>query len=399
MTVGLQNRWAVLTLLFGIRVTMAFQYQSVATMSPILGEKFGVNLGEIGLLVSLYLVPGIFFAIPGGEFGQRFGDKRIVSYGLALMIAGGFVMAWSETWAWQVVGRLLAGIGGVLLNVVTAKMISDWFADRGTATAMAIFINSWPVGIALALIVLPPLIPVLGVAGAHTTSSALAAVGLLSISFLYNQPNHKSDGVASATWPCVPALQALLLSGWIWGLFNASSAMVFIYGPTLLVDKGWSLSAAGSTVSLVFWLRGLSIPIGGILADRLRRPEAVMNLGLFLFATMLCVAAGTEYLSQAFVVLAFISGMPTGPIMSLPVRVLTPEVRAVGMGIYYTMFYIIAVTAPIAAGYLATFADTSRATFYFGAAMLGVCVISHQLLRRYLLPISDQASMPTKLRA
>ena len=153
----MQQRWNVLILLFIVRLSMAFQFQSVASMSPSIMTAYGVGLGDIGLLISLYLAPGLAFALPGGEIGRRFGDKRVVLFGLTLMVSGGLVMAFAPTWEWQIAGRIVAGIGGVLLNVLMAKLVTDWFAGKEIATAMAIFVNSWPAGIALCLFVLPAL--------------------------------------------------------------------------------------------------------------------------------------------------------------------------------------------------------------------------------------------------
>ena len=38
------------------------------------------------------------------------------------------------------------------------------------------------------------------------------------------------------------------------------------------------------------------------------------------------------------VALGLISGQPAGPIMSLPARVLQPATRAIGMGLFYTVY-------------------------------------------------------------
>ncbi len=59
--------------------------------------------------------------------------------------------------------------------------------------------------------------------------------------------------------------------------------------------------------------------------------------------------------------------------MSLPVRVLPPETRAVGMGLFFTLFYVFVVLAPWVAGHLANAAGTARVTFDFGALMLVAC--------------------------
>jgi hypothetical protein len=35
---------------------------------------------------------------------------------------------------------LLTGVGGVVVNVITSKMVMDWFAEREISTAMALFL-------------------------------------------------------------------------------------------------------------------------------------------------------------------------------------------------------------------------------------------------------------------
>src|ERR1700754_1168368 len=108
-----EDRWAILALLFAVRLGMAFQLQSVAAISPVIMRELGVGLADIGLMISLYLAPGLAIALPGGEIGRRYGDKSAVLFGLALMIGGGLLMAFVPIWSWQIAGRLLAGIGGV----------------------------------------------------------------------------------------------------------------------------------------------------------------------------------------------------------------------------------------------------------------------------------------------
>src|SRR3984957_6974262 len=198
-----QQRWNVLILLFIVRLSMAFQFQSVASMSPAMMKEYGVGLGDIGFLISLYLAPGLAFALPGGAIGRRFGDKRVVLFGLALMTAGGLAMALAPTlqwqaWGWQVAGRIVAGIGGVLLNVLMSKMVTDWFAGKEIATAMAIFVNSWPAGIALCLFVLPALAAAQGIISALLLTTAFCAIGLVLLATLYRPPAQTAPAVTAA---------------------------------------------------------------------------------------------------------------------------------------------------------------------------------------------------------
>src|SRR5262249_33178890 len=126
----LRSRWGVLAILFLVRLTMAFQFQSVAAVAPLVEKTFGVVRADIGLLIGLYFTPGVFLALPGGAIGARFGDKETALVALALMMTGSMTMALADAWSLQIAGRLVAGMGGVLLSVQLTKMTTDWFAGK-----------------------------------------------------------------------------------------------------------------------------------------------------------------------------------------------------------------------------------------------------------------------------
>ena len=115
---------------------MAFQFQSVPAVAPLLQTQFGVGIAEIGFLIGLFFTPGIALALPGGGIGQWLGDRRTLLAALVLMLIGSCAMASGGSWGWQIAGRLVAGAGGVLINVQMTKMVADWFAGKEIATAM-----------------------------------------------------------------------------------------------------------------------------------------------------------------------------------------------------------------------------------------------------------------------
>src|SRR6185503_6900485 len=148
--------------------------------------------------------------------------------------------------------------------------------------------------------------------------------GFLATSLLYRAPPDRAAAAASAAaWPAGAALYAVIAAGCIWGFYNAALGMVFGFGTAMLTERGWTLTAAGSSISLVLWLVGLSVPLGGIVADRTGRHTAVMLGGFALFAATLVIAARTEFVLLSFVALGLVSGISAGPIMSLPARVLS----------------------------------------------------------------------------
>src|SRR5882672_12028915 len=266
---------------------MGFQFQSVAAVAPLLGRDFGVGLADIGILIGLYFTPGVALALPGGAIGQRFGDKRTVLAALMLMLIGGLAMALSDSWNIQIAGRLVAGAGGVILSVQMTKMLADWFAGREIATAMAIFVNSWPAGVAVALLTLPSVGTAYGVSAVYLAVAALIAFAFVLLAAMY-QPS--ANSVTTATTSARldrNAAIAVIAAGLIWGLYNVGFAMIFSFGPSMLVERGWSISAAGSIISIVLWLTVISVPLGGLLADRTKRPEFILAAGCITFAMLM----------------------------------------------------------------------------------------------------------------
>ena len=368
----MRNRWGVLAVLFVVRLTMAFQFQSVAAVAPLLSGKFGVSLVDIGLLIGLYFTPGIALSLPGGAIGQKFGDKRTALIALVLMLVGSLAMALTDLWSLQIAGRLVAGAGGVLLNVQLTKMITDWFAGKEMATAMAIFVNSWPAGVALSLLSLPLIGTAYGLAAVHLFVAALIAVGAVMAAF-YRAPEHAIAGVASSARLSVQVMMAVVVAGLIWGLFNLGFAMIFSFGPTMLVERGYTIAQSGSVISIVLWLAVFSVPLGGFVADRLKRPQFVLVAGSLLFALLMLLLAHSGVVIPLVVALGLISGQPAGPMMSLPARVLEPATRALGMGIFYTLYYAAMTVGPIVAGAAAKWTGSAAAAFDFGAAVVLAC--------------------------
>ncbi|WP_306258978.1 CynX/NimT family MFS transporter [Pararhizobium sp. IMCC21322] len=387
------NRWQVLALLFSIRVAMAFQFQAVAALSPFFMEAYKIGIADIGLLIGLYLSPGIFLALPGGAIGKRFGEKQVVLAGLLLMCVGGLMVAIGSTWELQLAGRVIAGVGGVLLNVLMTKMVTDWFAGREIATAMGIFVNSWPVGIALALLVLPGLADATGLNMALLMVAVPAICGFALLATAYEAP----AGLNAQDTQPVPlrgtTLWLVICAGLIWGLYNAALSMVFSFAPAMLAEQGWTATAASSVTSIVLWVMAISIPLGGILADRTKRVDTVLMTGLILFAIMLIIAARTDAILLSFTIMGAVAGLSAGPIMSLPSRILLAGNRAIGMGVFFTIFYMFVVLGPLAAGYLADLSGRISIAFDIGTLMLIACIVLLMIFR-HQTSTRKQASIP-----
>jgi MFS family permease len=243
MQSNIGERWLILAVLFLARTAMGFQFQAVAALPSSVIADFGIDYTQLGLLIGLYLFPGIVIAYPGGLLGQYFGDKRTTIFGLALMVAGGVLTATGQ-YPLVLAGRLIGGVGAVLLNVLVTKMIMDWFADREIGTALAVLVASWPIGIGIALIVLPWVAAHSSAAAGFACTAGVAAVVLVLVVALYRVPpaaigprplNGKTPSRLSPN-----EFGLVSLAGSVWMLFNVGYILVVSYGPTLLVSNGSS---------------------------------------------------------------------------------------------------------------------------------------------------------------
>ncbi|MDE5466183.1 MFS transporter [Bradyrhizobium sp. CSS354] len=368
----MRNRWGILAILFVVRLTIAFQFQSVAAVAPLLQQSFGIGLADIGILIGLYFTPGIVLALPGGAIGRTLGDKPTTIVALLLMTAGSLVMATTDVWGWQMAGRLASGAGGVLLTVQLTKMGTDWFAGKEIATAMAIFVNSWPAGVAISLLVLPAIGTAYGAGAVFLVAGALTAIGIVLITFYQSPPGASASAAGSGRLDPL-ALLAVIVAGAIWGLYNVGFAMIFSFGPSLLAERGWSIAAAGSAISLVMWLSVISVPAGGYLADRFKRPFMLAIAASLVVAGLLAWLTRSDAVITILVLIGLIGGHPAGPIMSLTARVLVPETRAIGMGVFYTLFYAAMMLGPAVAGRLAKSAGTAAVALDLGALTVLAC--------------------------
>lgn len=381
-------RWRMLGVLFTARLAMSFQFQAVAALSGAYTDGYGIGLDGIGFLIGLYLSPGLLIAFPSGVIGAFLGGKRGVGLGLLLMTSGALLGLFATSWNAEILARLLAGMGGVLLNVLMTKMVTDWFAQKDIATAMGLYVNSWPVGIALALVSLPGLHELWGVFWADVLVLTVCGGALILFMVMYQDP---TDLAESKTGPIfgqpggASPVIGIALAGSIWGLMNAGLALGFSFGTPLLVGFGVGETVAAGQTSLLVWTLAFFAPFGGIIADRTGRYDFVITLAIIGFGAAMALAATGEMSLIAFAGAGVCAGLSAGPIMSLAAGVLPAHWRAQGMGLFFTVYYATMMLAPPLAGFFAERTGTLGVTFWIAVALIWLCLPILALLPRYRL--------------
>ena len=378
----------MLLVLFIARTAMGFQFQSVASVSPLLVRDFAIDLALFGTLIGAWMLPGAVVAIPGGMLGGRYGDKRVALFGLVLMVIGSAVTAGSDEYLTALLGRIVSGTGAVLLNVLLAKMVADWFGDRDLATAMGILVVSWPVGIGLALVVLGPLSAATSWPLALQTSTGVCVAAFLLVALLYRERVISSTKAVKPQPASRLTRQELMfasLSGAVWTLYNVAYIIVVSFAPLLLADRGLAAANAALISSAATWPLVISIPLGGVLADRTGRGEAIMHVCLLGMAVCISFMLMAPSPLIMLAIIGLVVGPAAGIIMSLPARVLRAETRSLGMGVYYTWYYVGMAVLPGIAGWCRDLSGIAAAPLLFASFLVlvaGACAVLFQRLEK-----------------
>ena len=385
-------RWRILALLFAARVGAGFQFQTMGAVGADLSGIFALDNAQIGLMIGLFMAPGLFLAFPAGFSGRYVSDRVLVGLGLGALALGGLLSAMAAAPFGIGVGRVLSGAGFVIASLYFTKMVADWFEGREIATAMSILVMSWPFGIAMGQIGHSWLVESFGWRVPFAVSTLYCALAGLAILTLYRAPDDLPQpagtgirGLLRREWGLV------VLAGGAWGVFNAGYVIYLSFGPRMLEAQGTSPLAAASVISVGSWLMILSGAACGQIADRFGRRGiilAVCMTGAVLALMMLRLPGAGLPASLLF---GLVGMAPAGLIMALAGQAVAPARRAFGMGVFFTVYYAVMAASPPLAGWLLDRTGSPDSAIVFGAVLFALVLPLAVLFRA----LGNRASRPT----
>ncbi|MGE0736477.1 MAG: CynX/NimT family MFS transporter [Alphaproteobacteria bacterium] len=376
----MHQRWIVLWIMVGVRIAIGFQFQAVASVSHHLIGEFSLNFAEIGTMVGLYLLPGIAFALPGGMIGHKFGERRTIIVGLALMTVGGVVSAVGKDVALLWTGRAVCGAGVVMLFIMMTKTIGDWFAGRQLFLAMSIFLNGWPVGMGIALLTQGWLAEHFGWRTVFLISSGICAAALLTMVALYprrDAAEHKAAAAAFRLRLGLSNRELLMVSiaGILWTLNNSTQSVVQAFGSSFLESRGIPRLTADQLLSLNVWLSIIGVPFGGWIISRYGRPNFFMNASFVAGALVILFVALGGGAGFLFALLGCVIFFGAAVIVTLPAEATQPHNRVAGFGVFYFWWFAGMALLPPIGGWTRDISGDPAAPLYFAAGIDLACVL------------------------
>ena len=157
-----RRRWLILLSALLSFFAVAVTFFAVPPLVPELARRFALSHLEIGILMGAIAVPAIFLSIPLGAAIDRWPARAVGNGGLLAMVVGSVIFALAPSYAVLLVGRLIFGIGGLVINLLLARLITRAFAGRELALAMGIFNATYPAGMIVMFSFHPRLVVALG---------------------------------------------------------------------------------------------------------------------------------------------------------------------------------------------------------------------------------------------
>jgi predicted MFS family arabinose efflux permease len=281
------RRWLILASTVVSFFAVGVTFFAVPPLIPELVTRFGLSHFAIGVLMGAISVPAVFFSIPIGAAVDRWPARAAGNVGLTLMGVGALIFALAPSYVALFSGRFLFGVGGLIINLLLARLVTTAFAGRELALAMGTFNAVYPASMIAMFTLHPRLLAAFGWRGELLVLAALVVVALP----LHNLAVPKAmRGESEPDRPreerrVTGPLVALAVS---WLLFFAAYASVFTFAPE------WAGGGEGAllTVSLVPWVAIFLAPLTGAFIDRTGRAAPWVLAGhLILFGVLAAMAS------------------------------------------------------------------------------------------------------------
>ncbi|MFN9337257.1 MAG: MFS transporter, partial [Alphaproteobacteria bacterium] len=329
----------------------------------------------------------LFLAYPLGLVARRLGDRRGVLLGILLLILGALVSTRAEEVALLVTGRLLMGLGTLLVILLLTKMVQDRFIGRDLFPAMAVYVLGWPLGIAAAQAALPGFVPDHGWQFPYQVAAFAAGIAFIAVA-LARGPEPRAVPISASTASALTQAEfrRMCLAGACWALVNGAYMVLVSFAPPMLMARGLGLAEASFATSLISWSNLLAVPAGAWLARRtgVAGPMTIVASLLAILAALALPMADVAWAPALGLLHGFCYALPITVYSALAAEAVAPERRARGLGVYFVWFYAGCTGCPAFAGWLRDVSGSATAPVFFAVTALGAALALYIWFRRDL---------------
>jgi MFS transporter, ACDE family, multidrug resistance protein len=125
-----------LHVLFGVTLMAVLGVSSITPALPEIRNAFGVTSAQVGLLTTVFTLPGVALTPVLGVLSDRHGRRRILVPALLLFGVAGGLCAFARSFELLLALRLMQGMGAAALGTLNVTVIGDIFTGHERSTAL-----------------------------------------------------------------------------------------------------------------------------------------------------------------------------------------------------------------------------------------------------------------------
>lgn len=343
----------------------------IVPVLPRYAETFGATVLLIGVLVGSFAVARVFLDLPAGIFGDRFGNRSIMSIGLLIICLSSLVAGFALNYYVLLSARILEGIGSAFFATMSTSYLARNTRIERRGLYMGIYVGALLMGQ-----VSGP-----GIGGIIATTFGLNAPFLFyalvtGIGLVVLRAFIKKDEVVRPKTLDAAGLKRdirIVMSNPSFILVNLGTlAAFFARGGIIatlfpiLADKnfGYDTTMIGLVLTGVAVMSLITMLPSGIIADRIGR-KIPFTISLVLGGVaVLLIPLATDFVGLVIAMLLFgLSLGLSGPMAAWAADLSDAKRMGTAMGVYRTIGDAGFILGPVILTAVATASDPTRITF------------------------------------
>lgn len=315
--------WRMLALGVAAPVAGSVFVSTPAFLIPLLHTERGISLAQAGMLASAPTVGMVLTLVAWGALADRFGERWVISIGLALTAAAAIGAVSAGTVASLGVFFLLGGAASASANAASGRVVVGWFPRERRGLAMGIRQMSQPLGATIAAVAVPGLAAKDGIGAAVALSLAMNAVLAIvcAIGIVNPARSAVAPGAAAPTSEANPYRSSSFLGRIhaVSGLLVVPQFTLSIFGIVWLVSQmHWSATGAGILIGVAQFIGAIGRIGMGVLSDRVGSRVRVLRWVAVAGSVAMLAVAATDlvgwgpFAAAAFIVATTISVADNG---------------------------------------------------------------------------------------
>jgi predicted MFS family arabinose efflux permease len=121
---------------FAVTLIAVMGVTSITPVFPLVRDVFNITPGEVGLLITMFTLPGVLLSPVLGVLADRYGRKKILGPSLLLFAIAGAWCGFTRDFGWLVFFRFLQGTGAAAIGALNITLIGDLYKGKQRAEAM-----------------------------------------------------------------------------------------------------------------------------------------------------------------------------------------------------------------------------------------------------------------------